>query len=279
MSTGFGERLTLMNGCVPTIPFREFVGLAARTGYQSISLWPNVWRHACRREGLGLADLRSMLTDHDLTLTDVEICREWTGRAPGPSGGPQADREELFKVCVALGGTTITAVHDTADGVVLDRDATAFAQLCDDAADHGIRVALEFVPFSTVPDVGTAWSIVEAAGRPNGGLVIDVWHHVRSGASDEDLRQVPASRIFTVQLADGPRLPPGPDLAEEARTGRVAPGLGEMEVGRLVDLVAGMGVRATVGPELWLRDGPGLEDRVADVRAATHRLVAGSARR
>ncbi|MBY8862867.1 sugar phosphate isomerase/epimerase [Nocardia sp. CA2R105] len=251
--------------------------MAAAAGFDAVSCWPNVWRHARLRDGLALADMRMILEDNGLVLTDCDGCREWVGNRLG-SGATviEADRHELFEVCSALGGTTITAVHDTEDGVDLDRDAGAFAQLCDDAAEYGLRVALEFVPFTTVGDLNTAWSLVETAGRANGGLVFDLWHHARSGADDSDVLHVPASRIFTVQLADGPRSAPGPDLALEARTGRRPPGAGEMGNPRLVQILSDMGVRAAVGPEVGLAEDCDVERRVADLYRATMRTLASS---
>ncbi|WP_280508703.1 hypothetical protein [Nocardia flavorosea] len=140
---GLVERLALMNGCLATVPFRRFVALAAAAGFEAVSCWPNVWRHARRKDGLDLAGMRMLLQDNGLVLTDCDGCREWVGSALGTAATAiDADRHEMFEVCSALGGTTITAVHDTGDGLDLDRDAAALARLCDDAAEHGLRVAL-----------------------------------------------------------------------------------------------------------------------------------------
>ncbi|WP_433602308.1 sugar phosphate isomerase/epimerase family protein [Nocardia sp. CA-135953] len=259
------------------MPFRRFVTIAAAAGFEAVSCWPNVWRHARRKDGLDLVGMRMLLEDNGLVLTDCDGCREWVGGTLGSGATAiDADRHELFEVCSALGGTTIAAVHDTSDRLDLDRDAAAFARLCDDAAEHGLRVALEFVPFTTVADVSTAWSLVEAADRANGGLVFDLWHHARSGADDAAVLQVPAERIFTVQLADGPSSPPGPDLALEARSARRAPGSGEMGNSRLLRTLADMGVRANVGPEVRLPEGRDIERDVAELHSATVRTLAAA---
>ena len=42
-------------------------------------------------------------------------------------------------------------------------------------------VHLEFLPWSRIPDLATAWQVVRAADRPNGGLTVDAWHYSRSG--------------------------------------------------------------------------------------------------
>ena len=256
-SSGALGRATFMAGCLARTPFRVQAAAAAAAGFDSVTIWPNIWRHARRRDSLTLADMRAILDDSGLTLTDVDGCFDWVPVSSEPEriGGPlrrRVDREEHFEVCVALGGTTVVAVHLTDAGLDLGRDVEGFAALCDDAASRGLRVALEFFPFSNVPDLRTAWRIVSEAGRPNGGLVVDLGHHVRSGRDDELLARIPSDRIYTVQLADGPADAPA-DLAHEAMYHRMMPGTGEFGVTAFVSMLDAMGVRAPCGPELYAR--------------------------
>jgi sugar phosphate isomerase/epimerase len=101
-----------------------------------------------------------------------------------------------------------------------------------------------------VPDVATAMQIVDGAGRANGGLVVDIWHHLRSGRDDAALRAVPAEKVFTVQLSDGPAQAPD-DIVAEAVYGRRLPGEGDFDVVGFLRLLGEIGVRASVGPELY----------------------------
>jgi len=284
------DHLTFMNGCMVRVPFRELVPAVSAAGFEAMTCWANVWRHALTRDGFDLPGMRALLDDNGIALTDCEVCRTWApSAAESASGKPlvAADPHEILSVCAALGGSTVVAIHDTPDGLVLDRDAEAFAALCDAAAEHGLRVALETVPFTTIRDVASGWSLVEAAGRPNGGLVFDVWHHVRSGCPDSALDQVPGSRIFTIQLSDGPAYPRNIDLMAEASTpqGRMAPGAGEMPVSRLLSLLRAKGVVANVGPEVTLTvDGGALDRERAEAlarelhQATTSTLAAADAR-
>lgn len=256
-SSGAPGRATFMAGCLPRTPFRVQAAAAAAAGFDSISTWPNIWRHALRRDSLTLADMRAMLDDRGLTLTDVDGCSDWVPvpSAPDRVSGPmrqRVPRHELFDVCAALGGTTVVAVHLTDAGLDLGRDTAGFAKLCDDAASRGLRVALEFFPFSNVRDLDTAWRIVSEADRSNGGLVVDFWHHVRSGRDDDLLGRIPSDRIYTVQLADGPAAAPA-DLAQEAMYHRMMPGTGEFGVAGFLSLLDAMGVGAPCGPELYAR--------------------------
>jgi sugar phosphate isomerase/epimerase len=264
-----------MAGCLARTPFRVQVAAAAAAGFDSITTWPNIWRHALRRDSLTLGGMRAMLDERGLRLTDVDGCSDWVPvpSAPDRLSGPmrqRVPREELFEVCAALGGTTVVAVHLTDAGLDLGRDTEGFARLCDDAADHGLRVALEFFPFSNVPDLGTAWRIVSEAERSNGGLVVDFWHHVRSGRDDDLLGRIPSDQIYTVQLADGP-VSARADLAEEAMYHRMMPGTGEFGVAGFLALLDGLGVRAPCGPELYARS---FDERPArEVAGELHRAL------
>ena len=79
----------------------------------------------------------------------------------------------------------------------LDVVGEEFAALCERAGPD-LTVALEFMPYSGVPDLATAWRIVQ--GVPNAGLIIDGWHWARAGQQVADLDDVPAERIMSVQL-------------------------------------------------------------------------------
>jgi sugar phosphate isomerase/epimerase len=256
-----GERspasdLVLFAGSMPATPFRDLVAAAAAAGFDGLSLWPLMYRRAQSREGLDPVTMRAIADDAGVRVTDLDPCGDWLPADPNASaeGIFRVDwgRQQFFDAAAALGADTLSAVHLT--GGAVDRAAAVdgFATLCDDAAAHGLRVALEFMPFSGIPDLASGWSIVEEADRPNGGLVLDVAHFVRSGRGDDVLAQVPPERIYSIQLADGPAEPPG-DLVDEAMFHRALPGEGDFGVAVLLAALAARGVRARVGPELYQR--------------------------
>jgi sugar phosphate isomerase/epimerase len=86
-----------------------------------------------------------------------------------------------------------------------------FGALCARAADEGLSIALEIVPWSNVPDVVTALDFMEPA---NAGLVIDCWHIFRGGFALSELKRIPAERVLCVQVNDADAQPSGP-LAED----------------------------------------------------------------
>lgn len=103
---------------------------------------------------------------------------------------------------------------------------------------------------SNIPDADAAMEIVTRAGRANGGICLDTWHHVR-GADDEDmLRRIPPERIFAVQVDDGPRRRVDPDYYTDCTRYREVPGAGDFDVAGFLRLLTGMGVRVPLSVEV-----------------------------
>ena len=133
----------------------------------------------------------------------------------------------------------------------LDELPAAFAQLCDRLGERGISAALEYVPHMTnIPDAATALQIVDAAGRPNGGLCVDSWHHFRSGEGYAALAAVPADRVVGVQFNDGPAHQIDPDYKVDCMTYRRVPGEGVFDLVGFVQTLDAMGVEAAYGLEV-----------------------------
>ena len=67
----------------------------------------------------------------------------------------------------------------------------AFARLCERAAAAGLRVDLEFLPWTIVPDLRTALQIAREADQANAGVMLDCWHFYRGGSDvDADRRSL-----------------------------------------------------------------------------------------
>ena len=111
-----------------------------------------------------------------------------------------------------------------------------FAAFCDLAAPFGLTGDLEFMPWSNVPDLATALRVVEAAGRPNGGVLLDPLHFARSAGSVADLADVPWALWHYWQICDGPAEHPGTTegLLHAAREERLFPGEGGLDLAGMV---------------------------------------------
>jgi sugar phosphate isomerase/epimerase len=132
---------------------------------------------------------------------------------------------------------------------------------------------------SNIPDAATAMQIVTRAGRANGGICLDCWHHFRGANDDDMLRAIPAERIFTVQFDDGPRQPVDPDYYTDCTRYRKMPGEGEFDLAGFLGLLDELGVRLPLSVEVISADllqRPAAE--VARQLAGATRAVVASAR-
>ena len=132
----------------------------------------------------------------------------------------------------------------------LDEAAAAFAGLCDRAAEHGLLVHLEFLPWSRIPDLATAWQVVREADRPNGGLMLDAWHYFRSTPDGALLRSIPGASILGVQLCDAPAVAEANPLHATLHE-RLLPGDGELALRTLLADLRATGTTAPIGVEVF----------------------------
>jgi sugar phosphate isomerase/epimerase len=222
--------------------FEQLVPAVASAGFRSLVLWP------FHVEAVGPDLVQSMLADAGLSVPAVEALTQWAlGAGPhvAEEAEPMLDFASRFDV-----DTVAACVLGPLDSV--DRATDGFAEACDLAAAHGRRVCIEFLPWSGIPDLATAWRIVDAAGRSNGGIVLDTWHWVRQpgGPDLELLRTIPGDRIHYLQLCDAAPAP-APDLFNEAMTARRLPGDGIVDFAPLFDTLDAIGATPYVAAEVF----------------------------
>jgi sugar phosphate isomerase/epimerase len=218
-------------------PFRDLLEAAAAGGFAGLSIWPiPVYREALD-SGLRPAELRGMLGDYGLVVNDVDalVC---TGDPSDPGGGGmgRAAEEFLFEAGEQLGARFINVVIMASKPISIETGAEVFSGVCERAAEYGLTPYLEFVPFMSVPDAATAWAIVQLAGHPQSGVMVDSWHCFRGSTREEDLRAIPGERILGIQLNDAP-VKPMDDPVEETLHHRLVPGEGAIDLVGLMRLL------------------------------------------
>ncbi len=250
------EDLVLCAGTLLQAPFREKVEAAGKAGFAGLSLWLHDVKRA-RESGLSDADMRAMLDDHGLVVAELDPLLSWIpDSGPGANAGSMAkaflattDRD-FFEVADAIGARSLNLAQGFGATIDLDAAVEGFAGVCDRAAEHGLSISLEFLPWSGIPDAATALEIVERADRKNGGLMLDVWHHFRSGEGDDALRAVPGAKVVGIQLNDAPRERPE-DIVGESMNSRLVPGEGAIDLVAFVRILDEIGSRAPIGIEIF----------------------------
>jgi sugar phosphate isomerase/epimerase len=154
----------------------------------------------------------------------------------------QQKERTVFEMARAFGVGHLNA--GLLEKLSVDVITEAFAGLCD-RAGQDLIVAFEFMPYSGVPDLATAWQVLRDAGRPNSGLIIDGWHWARASMTPDDLDPIPADRVVSVQLCDVRARPMDP-LRSESLGHRLPPGHGYGDAVGLVRALDGRGVTPKV---------------------------------
>jgi 4-hydroxyphenylpyruvate dioxygenase len=202
---------------------------AASGGFTSISLSP----YLCGPLGAGGA--RHLAEQRGLRIGTVESLAHWLPGAEAPAGSRLAGslsitEGEIFELAAELGADSLNLVEVFGIEYPFDVLVEQFSGVCDRAAPAGLRVTLEFTPLGSIRHLSDGWSIVSAAGRPNGGLVFDMWHYFKGGTDDELLERIPGDRLFEIQVNNGFADARAPMLLDEARHHRAMPDEGDWDV-------------------------------------------------
>src|SRR4051794_37546637 len=132
-----------------------------------------------------LAELKSVLDDHGMTSVELELLSDWW-----VPDGPQREasdrvRDLLLEASEALGPHHVKVGPSITDtSYDLDTYAEAFYGRSQAFAAVGATVARESLPFSNIATLADSVTLVETAGHPAGGLLIDLWHVMRGPAGE-----------------------------------------------------------------------------------------------
>jgi sugar phosphate isomerase/epimerase len=249
--------LVLAAGTVQATPFLDRLLPARAAGFDAVSMFASDYE-AVAATGIDAAELRCRVADSGLAITEVEIVGNWLPGARRKPGMPAwlvalLDRmtpERVIAIAAAVGARGITIGEMFGIDVDVDRAAKAFARVCARAADHGLTVALEYIPTGGIANLDQASAIVERAGAANGGLLVDAWHFFRSGSRLDQLAALPARAIASIQLCDAPAVAEA-DLDHAMVHDRLLPGEGALDLPGLLAALARTGTGAPIAIEVF----------------------------
>ena len=248
--------------------FAERVAAASAAGYRGMCLHVRDLA-AQARAGFSFERMRDILEAHGMTEISLEFLTGWF--LDGPAAAPfREDEATAFTAARTLGARSVNVGADFQNrGLRCDLMRRHFRALCDRAGEAGLAVALEFVPWSDVPDVKTALSMIDGSG--NAGLVVDSWHVFRGGIPLSDLRRIPGGRILSIQINDAAAGVCG-TLAEDTLR-RLPCGEGVFDLAGFLDALDAAG--ASVPPSVEII---APEFAALDLGAACARSAAGARR-
>jgi len=143
-----------------------------------------------------------------------------------------------------------TVVEALPSEITAEQRIELIAGLCTRAATHGLKVSIEFLPWSPIGNLTQAVALADAVGQSDFGVNIDLWHHFRSGGTLSQLRSLAPGAIAAVQVND---IAPEPweDVTEETSLGRKLPGEGVGETAECLGALYTSGVRGPINVEVF----------------------------
>lgn len=249
-------------------PIEDRIAIAATAGFAGIGLYIGEYQRLVAADRAG-SWLDELLDQHQIAVAEIEVVSSWARPGSDDYGfetaaWEMADRWEC-RYLQAIGPF---------DGS-FDEAGRAFAGLCDRAAEHGLVVGLEFLPFTNIVTATDALRIVEAADRDNGGVCVDIWHHAR-GANDLALiAAIPPHRLTGIQMNDGARVAELPDYKDDCLRNRLPPGAGEFDVVEVVECLRALGVAVPWSLEVCrdLTNGPTPAEHARECAVAMRELL------
>jgi sugar phosphate isomerase/epimerase len=247
------DQLGLCCGSLVQADFRGLAEAAASAGFRTISMWPTLF-NAALESGLSEQDLRTILADNKLSITEIDPLCSWLPIDPANAGlaGPFAaySADDFFHIADTLGATTLNVIQTTDDTLAKQEVIDHLSALCERACSHDLTVSVEFLPWSPISNLQSALDLVKATGQVNCGVNIDIWHHFRSGGNVEQLANLDSNLIAAMQFNDVAAQPLD-NILEETATSRLLPGQGSSDSVSVLKALWQSGVRVPLSVEVF----------------------------
>jgi sugar phosphate isomerase/epimerase len=233
---------------VSPVDLRTRIETAADVGWEGFGLLHADLAIAQRT--IGLQELRRIFDGAGIRHVELEVLPWWWTTDERRAVSDQR-RTLLLGAAEVLGARAIKVAAE-GGGRPVDpaRFHDDFDRLATQAGDAGARVALEFLPMTTLASLQAGVNFVTAVGNPHGGLAVDTWHVHRGGTSYAELERIlPAEYTVVVELDDADEQVVG-TLWEDTLDRRRLPGEGAFDVPAFIAAVHRAGYRGHWGVEI-----------------------------
>lgn len=229
--------------------FEDRVETAAAAGFTGIGLlYDDLLRV---REEHTFAEMNDVLAANGIEYVELENLNDWF-LDPDDDRRRRSNhvRSTLLEAAGALDARHLKVCNIPRRSGPIEQVTAAFETLCAEAREYDTRVGLEFMfEDGNFGSLREALDVVRKANAPNGGILLDAWHVLKSGTDHDVLRSIPEDDLLWVELNDGHRQSPY-DRTVETTNHRLLPGEGDLDVTGLVNAVSDAGYHGPWGVEV-----------------------------
>jgi|SRR6185437_6371291 len=262
----------------------ELITVAAASGYRSIAVRPSMYYDALA-EGFTDGDLRARLDDAGVVVGIVDPLTAGLPGIPPATDVPAAMRtflsygeDDCYTAAHGLAAPVVNIAHFMGGPQPAGRLADALGPMAERARARGVRLTLEFIPGTGIPDLPAALDLCRSVGAPNLGIMFDTWHFFRSGGTLADLADLPPGVVFAAQVSDATVDALGPTYVP--MMDRLLPGQGTLPLVAILTALVANHPDLRIGVEVFRQDlrrmGPDQAARtVADAIGPIIEQVAG----
>jgi 4-hydroxyphenylpyruvate dioxygenase len=197
-------------------------------------------------------DVRRMAGDLGLEIVAFQPFRDFEGLPPEKRERAFARAERKFDLMAELGCKLMLICSNVAPDSLggIERAAGDLRALGERAAKRGFKVGFEALSWGRhIHDYRDSWEVVRRAEHPAIGLVLDSFHIGARKTDMSAIRNIPADKIFLVQLADAPML--NLDYLTWGRHYRNFPGQGEMPIQEFMEALDVTGFDGILSLEIF----------------------------
>jgi 4-hydroxyphenylpyruvate dioxygenase len=177
------------------------------------------------------AEIGRRCADQGLSIDLYQPFRDLDSTDPDRFARNLRRAERKFDVMEQLGVDTLLVCSSVSDDAVADVDQLAeqLATTAARAGERGLRLAYEALAWGRhVSTWEASWNAVRSADSPALGLCLDSFHVLSRGGDPTGFAEVPAEKLFFLQLADAPKLQM--DVLQWSRHHRLFPGQGAFDL-------------------------------------------------
>lgn len=231
------------------LPPTKLVAFASEAGFAWVGLrlheaFAGSPYYPLRSGTRAIRDLRAQLLSEGMAVHDVEFVSITSDFAP-------ASVEATLEAGAELGAKRLSVAGDDP---VRPRFLDNFAKLCELASTFDIGVDLENMGWRSIATFADSLAVLNEVKPSAAGALVDALHFYRNGGELSELAECPQQFIRSVQVCDvgGPAPATRDAMIAEARSGRAAPGEGDLNLSGLLNAAP---IEAAVSVEVPISQG------------------------